>query len=82
MLYLDEQILSSGVFGFVHKAEIVGLTDTNTSTTVTVKVAQPNTDLVYVTALASELNIMSNLDSHLNIINLLGAYTENINQSI
>ncbi|XP_050420983.1 vascular endothelial growth factor receptor 1 isoform X2 [Adelges cooleyi] len=72
--------LGSGAFGIVYKAEAIGIIDDNTSTTVAVKMVKPNTDPSYVKALASELKIMIHLGKHLNVVNLLGAYTGNINK--
>jgi len=42
---------------------------------------KPNADPSYIKALASELKIMIHLGRHLNVVNLLGAYTGNINKS-
>ncbi|XP_050544021.1 vascular endothelial growth factor receptor 1 isoform X2 [Daktulosphaira vitifoliae] len=72
--------LGSGAFGIVYKAEAIGIIDDKTSTTVAVKMVKPNTDPSYVKALASELKIMIHLGRHLNVVNLLGAYTGNINK--
>lgn len=42
---------------------------------------KPNTDPSCIKALAAELKIMIHLGRHLNVVNLLGAYTGNINKS-
>jgi FMS-like tyrosine kinase 1 len=42
---------------------------------------KPGSDSSYVNALISELKIMIHLGRHVNIVNLLGAYTRNINES-
>ncbi|KAF0766886.1 vascular endothelial growth factor receptor 1 isoform X2 [Aphis craccivora] len=72
--------LGSGAFGVVFKAEAIGIIDKDTTTTVAVKMIKPNTDPSYIKALASELKIMIHLGRHLNVVNLLGAYTGNINK--
>lgn len=64
------------------KAEAIGIIDKDTTTTVAVKMVKPNTDPSYIKALAAELKIMIHLGRHLNVVNLLGAYTGNINKSI
>jgi len=73
--------LGSGAFGVVFKADAIGIIDKDTTTTVAVKMIKPNTDPSYIKALASELKIMIHLGRHLNVVNLLGAYTGNINKS-
>lgn len=79
-LFLGKQ-LGSGAFGVVFKADAIGIIDKETTTTVAVKMVKPNTDPSYIKALASELKIMIHLGRHLNVVNLLGAYTGNINKS-
>lgn len=59
----------------------MGIIDKDTTTIVAVKMVKPNTDPSYIKALASELKIMIHLGRHLNVVNLLGAYTGNINKS-
>lgn len=65
----------------VLKAEADGLIDPNTTTTVAVKMVKRNVDALYIRALASELKIMIHLGRHLNVVNLLGACTRDINKS-
>lgn len=65
----------------VLKAEADGIIDPNTSTTVAVKMVKRNVDALYIRALASELKIMIHLGRHLNVVNLLGACTRDINKS-
>ncbi|XP_025418891.1 vascular endothelial growth factor receptor 1 isoform X3 [Sipha flava] len=72
--------LGSGAFGVVFKADAIGIIDRDTTTTVAVKMVKPNTDPSHIKALASELKIMIHLGRHLNVVNLLGAYTGNINK--
>lgn len=73
--------LGSGAFGIVYKAEAFGLINKGVTTTVAVKMIKPNTDPFYAKSLISELKIMIHLGRHLNVVNLLGACTGNINKS-
>ncbi|XP_072744995.1 vascular endothelial growth factor receptor 1 isoform X2 [Anoplolepis gracilipes] len=72
--------LGSGAFGVVMKAEAQGICETETVTTVAVKMVRRTTEPTYVRALASELKIMVHLGKHLNVVNLLGACTKNISK--
>lgn len=62
------------------KAEADGIIDENTMTIVAVKMAKKGVDPLYIRALASELKIMIHLGHHLNVVNLLGACTRDINK--
>ncbi|XP_076383505.1 vascular endothelial growth factor receptor 1-like [Megalopta genalis] len=70
--------LGSGAFGVVLKAEALGICDGEAVTTVAVKMVRRAPNLMYISALASELKIMVHLGKHLNVVNLLGACTRNI----
>ncbi|XP_074100379.1 PDGF- and VEGF-receptor related isoform X2 [Cotesia typhae] len=70
--------LGSGAFGVVMKAEAQGICEGESNTTVAVKMVRRSTESTYIRALASELKIMVHLGKHLNVVNLLGAYTKNI----
>ncbi|KYM91172.1 Vascular endothelial growth factor receptor 1 [Atta colombica] len=72
--------LGSGEFGVVMKAEAHGICESETVTTVAVKMVRRTTNPTYVRALASELKIMVHLGKHLNVVNLLGACTKNISK--
>lgn len=64
------------------KAEADGIVQQGETTTVAVKmVKKNNVDLKYLKALSSELKIMAHLGKHLNIVNLLGACTDNLDKS-
>lgn len=63
------------------KAEADGIIDPNTTTIVAVKMVKRGVDALYIRALASELKIMIHLGRHLNVVNLLGACTRDINKS-
>lgn len=73
--------LGSGAFGVVLKAEAHGLIEPDVLTVVAVKMVKRNCDITYIKALASELKIMIHLGKHLNVVNLLGACTGNLNNS-
>ncbi|XP_058810705.1 vascular endothelial growth factor receptor 1 isoform X2 [Phymastichus coffea] len=70
--------LGSGAFGVVMKAEARGILADESITTVAVKMVHRNAEPAYIRALASELKIMVHLGKHLNVVNLLGACTNNI----
>ncbi|XP_001600926.2 vascular endothelial growth factor receptor 1 isoform X2 [Nasonia vitripennis] len=70
--------LGSGAFGVVMKAEARGIVADESLTTVAVKMVRRNAEPAYIRALASELKIMVHLGKHLNVVNLLGACTNNI----
>lgn len=80
IFYLGKQ-LGSGAFGVVMKAEAHGIVDYEEKTVVAVKMVKRNADYTFIRALASELKIMVHLGQHLNVVNLLGACTKNIEKS-
>uniref|UniRef100_A0A8C7ZIV1 receptor protein-tyrosine kinase n=1 Tax=Oryzias sinensis TaxID=183150 RepID=A0A8C7ZIV1_9TELE len=69
--------LGSGAFGRVVEATAYGLTHSQSSTKVAVKMLKSTARRSETQALMSELKIMSHLGPHLNIVNLLGACTKN-----
>ncbi|KAM3612001.1 uncharacterized protein V6R79_000788 [Siganus canaliculatus] len=68
--------LGSGAFGRVVEATAYGLTHSESSTKVAVKMLKSTARRSETQALMSELKIMSHLGPHLNIVNLLGACTK------
>lgn len=70
--------LGSGAFGVVMKAEAYGLVTGEEKTVCAVKMVKRNAEFTYIKALASELKIMVHLGQHLNVVNLLGACTKNV----
>ncbi|XP_068450441.1 platelet-derived growth factor receptor beta [Clinocottus analis] len=68
--------LGSGAFGRVVEATAHGLTHSQSSTKVAVKMLKSTARRSETQALMSELKIMSHLGPHLNIVNLLGACTK------
>lgn len=78
---LTEKQLGSGAFGVVFKAEAIGIIHPNVTSTVAVKMIKPNSESFYTKALISELKIMIHIGTHLNVVNLLGACTEDLAKS-
>lgn len=72
--------LGQGVFGRVVKADAIGLLPNESSTTVAVKLLKEQADINQQKALMTELKILSHLGHHVNIVNLLGAVTKNLNK--
>ncbi|XP_046666077.1 vascular endothelial growth factor receptor kdr-like isoform X2 [Homalodisca vitripennis] len=72
--------LGSGAFGVVMKAEAYELVESGVATTVAVKMVKRNSDVKKIRALASELKIMIHLGKHLNVVNVLGACTGDLNK--
>uniref|UniRef100_A0A8C7KVE9 receptor protein-tyrosine kinase n=1 Tax=Oncorhynchus kisutch TaxID=8019 RepID=A0A8C7KVE9_ONCKI len=68
--------LGSGAFGRVVEATAYGLSHSQSSTKVAVKMLKSTARRSETQALMSELKIMSHLGPHLNIVNLLGACTK------
>lgn len=76
--FLLGNVLGSGAFGIVRKAEAVGIIEKGVKTTVAVKVAKRHHDSLFIKALVSELKIMIYLGQHPNVVNLLGACTKDL----
>lgn len=70
--------MGSGAFGRVLKAVVTDLRDDEPKSTVAVKMCKTANDQSHIRNLAIELKIMIHLGKHLNIVNLLGAYTTEI----
>lgn len=66
-----------GAFGRVLLAEVKGL-EGKPSTSVAVKMCKDGGDKEHFRAFILELKIMIHLGKHLNIVNLIGAYTSNM----
>lgn len=81
MISIAGRQLGSGAFGVVVKAEAFGLNNSDKPTTVAVKMVKQNSDLLMIKNLASELKILAHLGKHINIVNLVGACTDNIKNS-
>uniref|UniRef100_A0A0P5A089 receptor protein-tyrosine kinase n=1 Tax=Daphnia magna TaxID=35525 RepID=A0A0P5A089_9CRUS len=73
--------LGTGCFGRIFKAKAIGIKDCDGSVkTVAVKMIRSKTNAAAMEALISELKILAYLGCHLNIVNLLGACTKQINK--
>jgi serine/threonine protein kinase len=70
--------LGQGAFGTVARALAIGISDTQSASTVAVKMVKDVGDADQLRALASELKVFINIGSHLNILNLLGAVTSEL----
>ena len=70
--------IGSGVFGRVVMADVTDLVNGEETTPVAVKMCKSEGDASHMKNLAIELKIMIHLGKHLNIVNLLGAYTSDI----
>ena len=62
------------------KATAVGIIKGEDVSTVAVKMAKPPVDKAHLTSLMGEIKIMQHLGKHLNVVNLLGAVTVNLNK--
>ncbi|RXG62357.1 Vascular endothelial growth factor receptor 3 [Armadillidium vulgare] len=72
--------LGAGAFGRVLLAQVKGLNGKESPTRVAVKMCKFGYDKTHLRALIMELKIMIHLGKHLNIVNLLGAHTSNIDK--
>ncbi|RXG71189.1 Macrophage colony-stimulating factor 1 receptor [Armadillidium vulgare] len=72
--------LGAGAFGRVLLAQVKGLNGKESPTRVAVKMCKFGYDMAHLRALIMELKIMIHLGKHLNIVNLLGAHTSNIDK--
>ena len=70
--------MGSGAFGRVVKAELSGLLNDEDPIPVAVKMCKSLEDPTQIKNLAIELKIMIHIGKHLNIVNLVGAYTSEI----
>ena len=72
------EILGSGNFGSVYGGEAEGLLHPGSMTKVAIKTVNDVLDLGQFTALMCEMKILTNLDLHLNLVNLLGSCTSQL----
>lgn len=73
--------MGSGAFGLVLQGKATGIKGNEEKTTVAVKTVKATADESHFKALITELKIMANLGSHLNIVNLMGACTYNLSKT-
>ncbi|KAL7631655.1 UNVERIFIED_CONTAM: hypothetical protein RMT77_018044 [Armadillidium vulgare] len=72
--------LGTGAFGRVLMAQVKGLNGKESPTRVAIKMCKYEGDKTHIRALIKELKIMIHLGKHLNIVNLMGAHTSNIDK--
>ncbi|RXG68009.1 Vascular endothelial growth factor receptor 3 [Armadillidium vulgare] len=72
--------LGAGAFGRVLMAQVKGLNGKELPTRVAIKMCKYEGDKTQIRALILELKIMIHLGKHLNIVNLMGAHTSNIDK--
>ncbi|RXG53786.1 Vascular endothelial growth factor receptor 1 [Armadillidium vulgare] len=72
--------LGAGAFGRVLMAQVKGLNGKETPTRVAIKMCKYGHEKAHLRALIIELKIMIHLGKYLNIVNILGAYTSNIDK--
>ncbi|KAL7632249.1 UNVERIFIED_CONTAM: hypothetical protein RMT77_017433 [Armadillidium vulgare] len=72
--------LDAGAFGRVLMAQVKGLNGKESPTRVAIKMCKYEGDKTHIRALIVELKIMIHLGKHLNIVNLMGAHTSNVDK--
>merc|ERR1719322_2060067 len=75
------KMLGSGNFGCVYEGEAVGLFHPDSKTKVAVKTVNDPFDGAQRTALLCEMKILSNLELHLNLVNMMGSCTSDFANS-
>ncbi|XP_071746500.1 vascular endothelial growth factor receptor 1 [Lepeophtheirus salmonis] len=78
-LKISHQI-GSGAFGRVMLAEAIGILNSEPLSLVAIKMCKPPVSKSQLTSLMSEIKIMLHLGKHLNVVNLLGACTTDLNK--
>ena len=76
-----DRIIGSGHFGKVFKGIATGLFYPNSKTCVAIKTTNNDSKQDQVMSLVCEAKILSNLELHLNLVNLLGSCTSNFADS-
>ena len=66
------KVLGSGNFGTVFKGEAIGLLYPNSKTTVAIKTVSNTSNEDDINTLIAEMKVMSHLDQHCNLVNMLG----------
>ncbi|OQV13667.1 Vascular endothelial growth factor receptor 1 [Hypsibius exemplaris] len=79
-LKLFNKVLGSGQFGRVLKGEALNLLGVEGRTIVAVKMLKETADIVQRKALLGEIKIMAHIGQNLNVVNLLGAVTKDMNK--
>ena len=70
-----EEIIGSGNFGAVFKGKVTGVYGPNKKITVAIKTMNDTTNENQLVAFLDEIKIMSNINHHLNLVNMVGSCT-------
>ena len=73
-------ILGKGSFGVIHEGHVYNLSCKGSKTTVAIKSINGQANLDMATFFLGEIKIMSNLELHCNLVNMLGACTCNLKE--
>jgi serine/threonine protein kinase len=68
-------IIGSGYFGNVYRGQVTGIYGKDAKTLVAIKVMRDKTDSNKIDTFLDEMKLMSNLDPHLNLVNMVGSCT-------
>ena len=78
--FITGQIIGSGNFGTVFEGEAKILFLSNETTKVAIKTVSQHSDLDQFSSLISEIKILSNLNAHLNLVNMLGCCSSKLGE--
>ena len=78
--FITGQIIGSGNFGTVFEGEAKILFHSNETTKVAIKTVSQHSDQDQFSSLISEIKILSNLDAHLNLVNMLGCCSSKLRE--
>ena len=78
--FITGQIIGSGNFGTVFEGEAKILFHSNETTKVAIKTVSQRSDHDQFSSLISEIKILSNLDAHLNLVNMLGCCSSKLRE--
>ncbi len=74
------KLLGSGHFGSVYLGEASGLLHAGSKTIVAVKTVNDSLEVTQLATLLCEMKILANLDLHVNLVNLLGSCTAQMDE--
>ena len=74
------RVLGKGSFGVIHEGEVCNLRCTGSKTTVAIKSINGQATLDMATFFLGEIKIMSNLELHCNLVNMLGSCTSSLKE--
>ena len=75
------KILGKGNFGAVYEGEVFGLLYPGSRTKVAIKTIDGEATLTHINCFLTEIKIMSNLDFHCNLVNMVGCHTFNLKEN-